>query len=138
MWCQGENDAAMLVHSDQYRGVKASYTEAGTEPGDTVYAEPNPDYFQLIDQGGEGLVPIGYGHRSAEYIIKAACKADAMQDLAERQKLIKQLDAQGLMATPANSSYNELVVEAARMSILNNGREVQIDYETGSVNFREH
>ncbi len=138
MWCQGEHDAAMLVHSDQYRGVKASYTEAGTEPGDTVYAEPNPDYFQLVDQGGEGLVPIGYGHRSAEYIIKAGCKAAAMEDLAERQKLIKQLDAQGIMATPANSSYNELVVEAARMSILNNAREVQIDYETGSVKFREH
>ena len=138
MWCQGENDATMLVHSDQYRGVKASYTEAGDDPGDTVYAEPNPDYFQLIDQGGEGLVPIGYGHRSAEYIIKASCKAATMEDLTERQKFIKQLDAQGIMATPANSSYNELVVEAARMSILNKGREVEIDYETGSVKIRTY
>ena len=127
----------MLLHSDQYRGVKASYTEAGDEPGDTLYAEPNPDYFQLIDQGGDGLVPIGYGHRSAEYIIKAGCKAAAMKDLAERKKFIKQLDAQGIMATPANSSYNELVIEAARMSILNNAREVEIDYETGSVKFRK-
>ncbi|NIA07922.1 MAG: Gfo/Idh/MocA family oxidoreductase [Actinobacteria bacterium] len=138
MWCQGEKDAAMLVHSDQYRGVKASYTAAGDEPGDTVYAEPNPDYFQLIDQGGEGLVPIGYGHRSAEYIIKAGCKAAAMADLAERQKFIKQLDTEGIMATPTNSSYNELVIEAVRMSILNNSREVEIDYETGSVKFRKY
>ena len=92
----------------------------------------------LVDQGGEGLVPIGYGHRSAEYIITAGCKAAAMEDLAERQKFIKQLDAEGIMATPTNSSYNELVIEAARMSILNNGREVEIDYENGSVKFRKY
>ena len=128
----------MLVHSDQYRGVKVSYTEAGDEPGDTVYAEPNPDYFQLVNQGGEGLVPIGYGHRSAEYIIKAGCKAAAMKDLAEQQKFIKKLDEEGIMATPTNSSYNELVVEAARMSILNHGREVEIDYANERVKFREY
>ena len=138
MWCQGEKDAAMLVHSDQYRGVKASYTEASDEPGDTIYAEPNPDYFQLLDQGGQGLVPVGYGHRSAEYIIKASCGAAAMKDLAQRQNFIKQLDAQGIMATPANSSYNELVIEAARLSILNSGQEVEIDYETGSVKIRTY
>ena len=34
--------------------------------------------------------------------------------------------AAGIMATPANSSYNELVVEAGRESILNGGREVRI------------
>ncbi|MCK4515313.1 MAG: Gfo/Idh/MocA family oxidoreductase [Spirochaetaceae bacterium] len=138
MWCQGENDAAMLVHSDQYRGVKTSYTRAGNDPGDTVYAEPNPDYFQLIDQGGEGLVPIGYGHRSAEYIIKAGCKASGLADLAERREFIRQLDNEGIMATPANSSYNELVVEAARLSIRNGGREVEIHYDTGTVDFRKH
>jgi len=138
MWCQGENDAAMLVHSDQYRGVKTSYTHAGNDPGDTVYAEPNPDYFQLIDQGGEGLVPIGYGHRSAEYIMKAGCKASGVADLTERREFIRQLDAEGIMATPANSSYNELVVEAARLSIVNDGREVEINYDTGTVDFRKH
>jgi len=30
------------------------------------------------------------------------------------------------MATPANSAYNELVIEAGRLSILNGGREVLI------------
>ncbi len=138
MWAQGDNDATLLVHSDQYRGVKASYNSAGDEPGDTIYAEPNPDYFQMIAQGGEGLVPIGYGHRSAEYIIRACCEAAAIPDLAERQQLIKRFDDEGIMATPANSSYNELVVEAARMSILNSGREVQIDYDQNTVGFREY
>jgi len=33
------------------------------------------------------------------------------------------------MATPANSNYNELVIEAGRQSILNGGREVTIKYE---------
>jgi len=138
MWNQGDTDATLLVHSDQYRGVKCSYNAAGDEPGDTIYAEPNPDYFQLIDQGGEGLVPIGYGHRSAEYIIRAGCKAAQIPDLSERQKLIRQYDEDGIMATPTNSSYNELVVEAARLSISNSGREVQIDYKTNTVKFRDY
>lgn len=135
MWCQAERDACMLVHSDQYRGVKVSYTEAGNEPGDTVYAEPNPDYFQMLDQGHEGLVPVGYGHRSAEYIIQACRKASGIKDIVERQKLIRQLDDDGIMATPANSAYNELVIEAGRLSIMNNARTVTIDYKTGTVGF---
>lgn len=135
MWCHGKDDACMLVHSDQYRGVKVSYTEAGNEPGDTVYGEPNPDYFQLLDQGSNERVPVGYGHRSAEFIIKACRKAASIDDLAERQKLIQQYDRDGIMATPANSSYNELVIEAARMSIANDARTVHIDYEKGTVGF---
>jgi len=139
MWCQGKEDATLLVHSDQYRGVKCSYEQAGTDPGDTVYAEPNPDYFQIIDQGGEGLTPVGYGHRSVEYIIRACKQAAAMDDLAARQAYVKQLDAEGIMATPANSSYNELVIEAARKSILAGGREVTIEYgDEPKVDFRTY
>ena len=83
-------------------------------------------------------MPIGYGHRSAEYIIRAGCRAAALADLTERQEFIRQLDADGIMATPANSSYNELVVEAARMSIVNGGREVEMNYDNGTVGFREY
>ena len=36
------------------------------------------------------------------------------------------------MATPANSSYNELVMEAGRLSIQNGGREVEIRYGAGA------
>ena len=43
------------------------------------------------------------------------------------------------MATPANSSYNELVIEAARLSILNGGKEVAITYgKNAGVGFREY
>jgi len=137
MWGQGANDATLLRHSDQFRGVTNSHTVAGGDPGDTVYSEPNPDYFRLIDQGGGVLVPVGYGHRSVEYIIGACLQAAGIASLAERRKLLKRFDAEGIMATPANSAYNELVVEAGRMSILNDGREVLITYGEGAgVRFR--
>ncbi len=43
------------------------------------------------------------------------------------------------MATPANSRYNELVLEAGRLSILNGGREAVIDYAPEpSVRLREY
>jgi D-galacturonate reductase len=138
MWGQGSKDATLLSHSDQFRGVKAHFERIDGAPGETLYAEPNPDYFQMLDVGGEGLEPTGYGHRSAEFILRACVKAGRMSKLAERQKYLAQLDADGIMATPANSSYNELVIEAGRMSILNGGREVEIQYgDKPGVKFRQ-
>lgn len=138
LWGQGPTDATLIYHSDQYRGVKHCYTTPGEEPGDTQYAEPNPDYFRLLDLGGDYRVPVGYGHRSVEYIIRACAEAAALPDRKDRQSLIRRHDQAGIMATPANSRYNELVIEAGRMSILNEGREVEIDYETNTVRFREY
>ncbi|MHC4632981.1 MAG: Gfo/Idh/MocA family protein [Planctomycetota bacterium] len=135
MYCRGDDKSGMLVHNDQYRGIEHCYIEKGGEPGDTYYSEPSPDYFKYIELGGEGLTPVGYGYRSIEYIVKNICKCidisagvDHKEAVAGRQKLIKQFDNDGIMATPANSSYNELVTEAARLSILNGGREVEITY----------
>jgi len=139
MWCQGADDAMLLAHSDQYRGVKRSYDGAGESPGDTVYAEPNPDYFQLIHAGGEGLAPAGYGYRSVEYIIRACRRVGEISDVHERRKVIRRYDREGIMATPANSSYNELVIEAGRKSILAGGREVAIEYSPApAVRFKEY
>ncbi len=43
------------------------------------------------------------------------------------------------MATPKNSAYNELVMEAGRLSILNDGREVEITYgENAGVKLKEY
>ena len=50
------------------------------------------------------------------------------ESLEKRQSLIRDVDAKGIIATPANSSINELVVEAARMSILADGLPVRIVY----------
>jgi D-galacturonate reductase len=126
MYCRGRENGTLLAHSDQYRGLKYSYTERGSDPGATVYAEPSPDYFQYVDLGGPGLVPVGYGYRSVEHIIESCVRVDAAGGLEGRQMLLREIDAAGVMATPANSGYNEQVIEAARDSILHGGRMVEI------------
>ena len=64
---------------------------------------------------------------------------DEGASLAHRQKVIKEVDARGIIATPSNSSSNELVMEAARKSIESGGREVCITYgHAAGVAFREY
>lgn len=129
MFCKGDSDACVLFHDDQYRGVKASFNSKGDEPGASIYNEPSPDYFKLIYTGGEGLEPIGYGYRSVAALAKAALRVEAAgDDLALRQTTIRKIDDEGILATPANSSYNELVVEAGRLSIQNDSRPAIIEY----------
>ena len=140
MWCHGKEDATLLVHSDQYRGIKTSLNGMNREPGENAYLEPNPDYYELINYGNGGVVPVGYGHRSVEFIVKSCAELSRINDLKKRQKIIRQFDEEGIMATPANSSYNELVVEAGRKSILAGGREVSIDYSSNPpvVDFKKY
>jgi predicted dehydrogenase len=143
LYCAGVGRGALLAHSDQYRGLQYCYTERPTGPGATVYAEPSPDYFQYIDLGGKGLVPVGYGYRSVEFILKAAIEIERetaglppQAALARRRELLRLYDEAGVMATPANSRFNELVIEAGRLSILNGGREALIGYDPPSVRLR--
>jgi hypothetical protein len=126
MYCAGGDNGALLSHSDQYRGLKYSYTKRPDGPGTTIYAEPSPDYFQYVDLGGPGLVPVGYGYRSVDFIVRACLRAASEPDPVRRRQILKEYDAAGVMATPANSRFNERVVEAARESILNGGREVRL------------
>ena len=127
MYCKGENDGALISHSDQYRGVEYSYTRKGREAGATVYSEPSPDYFQYLDFDGAGLTPVGYGYRSVESLIESCMRVEAAGvERAGRQRILKEIDATGIIATPANSSYNESVIEAARDSILNDGATVTV------------
>ncbi len=135
MYCAGDDKGSLISHSDQYRGLKYSYIWKDDSPGATIYAEPSTDYLQYIDLGGKGLVPVGYGYRSVEFIVKAAIRAQAesaglaeKEALAKRQQILRDYDEAGVMATPANSSYNELVIEAGRLSIVNGGREAVIEY----------
>ena len=126
MYCAGGDNGALLSHSDQYRGLKYAYTQRPEGPGTTIYAEPSPDYFQYVDLGGPGLVPVGYGYRSVDFIVRACLRAASEPNLTRRQQILKEYDTAGVMATPANSRFNERVVEAARESILNGGREVRL------------
>lgn len=117
MYCQTKTGGALLAHSDQYRGLKHSSSD--------LYTEPSPDYFQYVDLGGPGLTPVGYGYRSVEYIVKKCVEVEAAAP-ESRAALLRSFDESGIMATPANSSYNELVIEAGRISIANSGREISI------------
>ena len=127
MYCRSDERNGMLVHNDQYRGLEYCYVKKGVVTGDKYYSEPSPDYFKYVNLGGEGLSPVGYGYRSIDLIVKNICKTIGC-DIQQRQKFIEQFDSDGVMATPKNSAYNELVMEAGRLSILNNGREVEITY----------
>lgn len=108
MWC----DQSFLRHSDQYRGLEYCEIRDG-------YSEPSPDYMRMVEWPGEGLRPVGYGYRSIEAITETAAAVN------EGRATLQAIDAQGLLATPANSRYNERVIEAARQSIFDNGRLVE-------------
>lgn len=136
MYCAGKDRNGMLVHNDQYRGIEYCYIAKDERTSNKYYSEPSPDYLKYVDLGGQGLTPVGYGYRSIEFIVENICKCLGL-DLKQRQKLLKEFDKQGVMATPANSSFNELVIEAARLSILNGGKEVEIIYgKNAGVRFK--
>ena len=105
MYCQGGEDGGLIAHSDQYRGLKYSYANEAS------YSEPSPDYFQYVEWNGPGLAPTGYGYRSIEQMIAAAVAGHVESPL---------------LATAANSGFNDAVIEAGRRSLLENGRRVDI------------
>ncbi|MEZ5355589.1 MAG: Gfo/Idh/MocA family oxidoreductase [Bryobacteraceae bacterium] len=115
---------AWLDHSDQYRGIKYCYTRPIDAPGGTAFAEPSTEYFQYVDTGGPGLLPVGYGFRSIDYLVRSAIRVE--QAGARRAEVLQEIDEAGVAATPANSWFNEAAVEAGRLSILNGGREAVI------------
>jgi predicted dehydrogenase len=125
MYCSQGERGAWVEHDDQYRGLRYCYTDRPAGDGATAFAEPSPDYFQYVDHGGPGLVPVGYGFRSVEYIVERALELTGLP-LAERRALLRRWDEAGIMATPGNSRYNEAVVEAARQSIAAGGALIEV------------
>lgn len=123
MYCSDGEKGAMIRHSDQYRGLEYSYVRKLDSPGATMYHEPSPDYFLLVDLAQERLVPVGYGYRSIDYIVRQCI---ACEQSGDREAFLRKLDEDGIVATPRNSRFNEQVVEAGRESILNGGRIVPI------------
>jgi len=123
MYCEGENAGAVIVHNDQFRGVQHGYIEK--------FKYVNPDYFRLIPWNGPGLKPVGYGYESIEGIILAAIDVETHggASVEKRRTILKEIDDRNIIATPANSAINELVVEAGRASILANGKPFSIRYD---------
>mgnify|MGYP001792215043 FL=1 len=104
----------------------------------------SPDFYKLVPCEGKGYKPVGYGFDSvsasitmAYHIENEVHKMPDADSLVKRQEMIRDVDKKGIIATPANSFINELVVEAARISILNDGDTVNIEYgQTPQVKLR--
>lgn len=134
MFCEGNGRTGMIKHDDQFRGVTYSYLE-GIGCGGTRHNFVSPDFFRYVEREGDGCKPVGYGFESVEAIItainnieKETASLPEDRSLARRREIIAEKDQRGLIATPANSSVNELVMEAARVSILSDGTPVRIIY----------
>ena len=134
MFCEGPGKTGLIAHDDQFRGVEHSYLK-GIGSSGSVFKYVSPDFFRLVPWEGPGYKPIGYGYDSVEAILGTAHRIEtevadlpAADSLARRQAIIREVDARAIVATPANSNTNELVTEAARLSILNDGHMVNIVY----------
>jgi len=128
MYCEGNGKSGMIQHDDQDRGVRHSYAE-GTGCGGSVYNYVSPDFFRLVPWEGPGLKPVGYGVDSIAANVETMVRMERDNlSLEQRREVIRTVSDAGLLATPANSSINELVVEAARLSILADGDWVHIVY----------
>jgi predicted dehydrogenase len=125
MFCEGDDCGAILRHDDQFRGVSHGYVD---RRAGAVFRYVSPDYFRLVPWEGEGLKPVGYGYDSIEANLAAALRVNAAGDQAGRQAVLEEIDRRGILATPGNSAINELVTEAARLSIAARGRWITIDY----------
>jgi len=132
LYCEGEGRTGMIRHDDHDRGVGYAYLDA-IGPGGSHFNYVSPDFFRLVPWEGEGMRPVGYGYESIEAIVEAVMRVESAAEglaadagLEARRRVCEEIDARGLLATPANSSINELVVEAARESILADGLPVRI------------
>lgn len=135
MYCEGSNRSGMIEHRDNDRGVRYSYLD-GIGCGGSKYNYVSPDFYRLVPWPGPGFKPVGYGYESIaanlEAMLNIEQKTAGLAEepaLIRRRELLAVIDQQGLLATPANSFINELVVEAGRLSIVNEGAWVDIRYE---------
>ena len=135
MFFEGEGKSGLLKHDDQFRGVEHSYLE-GIGCAGSHFNYVSPDFYRVVPWEGAGYAPVGYGFESVAATIKMANQIEnevrglsEEDSLAKRRELIRDVDQRGIIATPANSYVNELVMEAARMSILNDGDIVNIIYD---------
>jgi predicted dehydrogenase len=133
LYCEGPDCGAILQHNDQFRGVGHGYVDR--ESG-AAFRYVSPDFFRLVPWEGDGLKPVGYGFDSIEANVLAALRVNAAgtgltasEALAARQRVLREIDDRGLIATPANSQINELVIEAARHSLAAAGRPVPLGSE---------
>ena len=135
MFFEGNGKTGMVKHNDQFRGVTHSYLE-GIGVAGSHFNFVNPDFYRLVPWQGKGYKPVGYGFDSIAATIntvyameKEVSSLSEEKAMERRREIIRETDEKGIIATPANSYINELVVEATRKSILNDGMPVKISYK---------
>ena len=135
MYCDNGKKGGLIKHNDQFRSVSHCYAD-GEGSGGKAFNFVNPDYFKMVPWENAGLKPVGYGYESVEAIARTAHRIESEsaglpegEALELRRGMIREVDANGIIATPANSSVNELVMEAGRLSIMNDGRTARITYD---------
>ena len=131
LYGEGDDCGTIIKHNDQSRGVNHGYADDGAH--DPVFRFANPDYMRLVAWEGDGLKPVGYGYDSIEANVHAAAQVnaaceDSSDALKARRQAVERIDQHGILATPANSHINELVMEAGRLSITNDGRFARIQH----------
>ncbi len=142
LFCEGDNCGGIIRHDDQFRGVSHGYVD---RLSGAAFRYVSPDYFRLVPWEGDGLQPVGYGYDSIAANLFSALRVNVAGEgrsgaeaLRNRQQILDEIDDRGILATPANSFINELVTEAARLSISQGGRHAVIDYAgTPSVRLRD-
>jgi len=134
MYCEGENRSGMIKHDDQDRGVHHCYLD-NIGCGGKKFNYVSPDFYRLVAWEQPGSKPVGYGFDSVAASLESMARIEretaalaGPAALQNRRELIRQIDETGIIATPANSFINELVVEAARLSITTDGEWVNILY----------
>ncbi len=144
LYCEGHGASGMIQHNDQDRGVRYCYLDS-IGCGGSKYNYVSPDFYRLVPrEAGDGAQVIGYGFDSVAANLDAMNRIEAETEgqaagaaLNRRRELIEVIDKQGILATPANSFINELVVEAARLSIQQDGDWAEITYgKTPGVKMR--
>lgn len=134
LYCEGKDRGGMIAHNDQDRGVRYSYLE-NIGCGGSRYNYVSPDFYRLVPWEGKGYKPTGYGYDSVAANVETMRRIETESAgleggnaLLKRREIIREVDAAGILATPANSYINELVVEAARLSIQADGEWASIVY----------
>lgn len=134
MFCEGKRRSGMIRHDDHDRGVSYAYLE-GIGPGGSAFNFVSPDFFRLVPWDGDGSRPVGYGYDSIASIVQTIAEIEreakglpGHKARETRRSAARRVDDKGLVATPANSWTNELVMEAARLSILHDGAPAGIVY----------
>jgi D-galacturonate reductase len=134
MYCEGKDRTGMINHEDHERGVRYCYLD-NIGCGGSQYNYVSPDFFRLVPWEGAGYKPVGYGYDSIAANIQTMQRIEMEvkglnedTSLNRRREIIHGVDQAGLIATPRNSYINELVMEAARLSIVNDGALVNIHY----------